>query len=353
MSSIYTPKQQRYLLVFSLIVISGFIIAGLRQYITAFFGAGILYVIFRPWLHNLVEKRHFNRTWVSVGLLLFSIIVIIIPFLVLSLLLADRVRYYSQNYEDILKLVEKIEQLTGISITDQNSIKTLIQQGAGWASQQFPSIIGGTLDVLIILGLLFFTLYYMFTQEESFLNGLKRYLPFDAHTDDELGESLKNMVNANILGQGLISLIQGILTGVTLWIFGTPDAAFWGTVTFFLSFIPVLGTPIVWGPAGLIAISQGDTGRGIGILLVGLIVLTNVDNVLRIILAKRMGDVHPLITLTGVVLGVPLFGILGLVVGPLLIAYLIVLFKVFERTNRQLITEEKKETTLFKGREEF
>ncbi|WP_420155465.1 AI-2E family transporter [Siphonobacter sp.] len=346
MASIYTPKQQRYLLVFSLVVITGFIIAGLRQYITAFFGAGILYVIFRPWFTTLVHKKNFNRTLVTIGLLLFSIIVIIIPFLVLSLLLIGRVRYYSQNYQDILKLVKRLEDLTGFSITDEDNIQSLIQQGASWASQQFPSIIGGTLDVLIILGLLFFTMYYMFQQEEQFLGGLRRYLPFDNDTDDELGESLKNMVNANILGQGLISLIQGVLTGLTLWVFDIPDAAFWGTVSFFLSFIPVLGTPLVWGPAGLIALSQGNTGQGVGILLVGLIVLTNVDNVLRIVLAKRMGDVHPLITLAGVVLGVPLFGILGLVIGPLLIAYLIVLFKVFERTNKQLIKEEKQENKI-------
>ncbi|MBO9638318.1 AI-2E family transporter [Siphonobacter aquaeclarae] len=340
MASIYTEKQQRYLLIMSLVAIAGFILAGLRQYTTAFLGAGILFVIFRPWFKHLVHEKKYNRTWVSSGLLLFAILVIIIPFLVLSLLLIDRVRYYSNNYDEILRLVKRMEDWSGFSLTQEDNVRSLIQQGASWASQQFPSLISGAVDIFIILGLLFFTLYYMFAEEERFLAGVKRYIPFDPKTTTELGESLKNMVNANILGQGLISLVQGVLTGLTLWIFGVPDSAFWGTVAFFMGFIPVLGTPLVWGPAGLIVISQGDTGRGVGILLVGVIVIMNIDNVLRIVLAKRMGDVHPLITLAGVVLGVPLFGILGLVIGPLLIAYFIVLFKVFERQNKALLKNE-------------
>ena len=146
-----------------------------------------------------------------------------------------------------------------------------------------------------------------------------------------------------MLGQALVSLVQGILTGLTLWIFGVPDALFWGTVSFFLAFIPILGTPLVWGPAGLIQLSQGHTSQGIGLLVVGTVIIINVDNLLRIMLAKRMGDIHPLVTLAGIVLGVPIFGILGLVIGPLLLSYFIVLIHVFQRQNRQ---EEKDEKAL-------
>jgi predicted PurR-regulated permease PerM len=178
-----------------------------------------------------------------------------------------------------------------------------------------------------------FTLYFMYTQEGSFLNGLRRYLPFRDGTVDELGESLKKNVNANVLGQALIALVQAVLTGLTLWLFKVPDAFFWGLVAFFLAFVPVLGTPLVWGPAAILKFTQGATGQGVGILLVGLIVIINIDNLLRIVLARRIGDIHPLITLAGVILGLQIFGILGLVLGPLLLSYFIVLMKVFEREN--------------------
>ncbi len=339
MANIYTPRQQRILLITSLIVIAGFIIAGLRHYTTAFLGAAILFVVFRPWFHNLTRKRKWNVTFVTVLLMIFALIVIIMPFAVLSVLLVGRIQEYARDPSQILHLVNQLEKATGFTITSQQNIRQIISQGATFASRQFPSILGSTLDFIVILGLLFFALYFMFKEEKIFIKGLRRYLPFQQITLDELGESLKNNVNANVIGQPLVSLVQAVLTGVTLWIFNTPDPAFWGMIAFFMAFIPVLGTPLVWGPAALIKFSQGDTGEGLGVLLVGVIVIINIDNLLRIMLAKRMGDVHPLITLTGIVLGIPIFGILGLIMGPLLLSYFIVLMHVFERQNRQQLVE--------------
>ncbi|WP_345266727.1 AI-2E family transporter [Nibrella viscosa] len=339
MNNIYTPRQQRILLIASLLILGGFIIYGLGQYVSGILGAGILFVVFRPWFHYLVHKRRWNRVVATIGLMIFAFFVIILPFLVLSIMLVDRIQYYSRNTDQILGLVQKLEKLTRIRITDQNNIRSLVQQGATWASRQFPSVLSGLLDFIVIIGLLFFAMYFLFMEEEKFIKGLRRYLPFFPNTVDELSEDLKNMVNANVVGQALVSIVQGVLTGLTLWIFGVPDAAFWGTVGFFMAFIPVLGTPLVWGPAGIITISQGNTTNGVGILLVGIIVIVNIDNLLRIMLAKRMGDVHPFVTLAGIIIGVPIFGILGLVIGPLLLSYFMVLMKVFERQNRRIHQE--------------
>ncbi|GAB3567362.1 AI-2E family transporter [Spirosoma luteolum] len=343
MDNIYTPRQQRVLLITSLIIIAGFIIFGLSGYISAFLGAAILYVVLRPWFEALAIKRGWNRSLVVTLLILFSLLVIIMPFLTLSLLLVGRIQYYIQHSDEILGLAKKLEDLTGFEITSQANIKAGIQQAGTYASKLLPSVAGSALDFLVIMGLMFFTMWYMFTQQEDFQKGLQKYLPFKRETQRELGESLKNNVNANVIGQALVCLVQGVLTGLTLWIFGVPDAPFWGVVSFFMAFIPVLGTPLVWVPAGLIQISQGNTTQGIGILVVGAVVIINIDNLLRIALAKRMGDIHPLITLAGIVLGVPIFGILGLVMGPLLLSYFVVLMQVFERQNRAQETEIKRD----------
>lgn len=343
MNTIYTPQQQRVLLIASLLVIAGFIIYGLSGYVSAFLGAGILYVVFRPWFTALAIKRGWNRSLVTTLLIIFSIVVIVLPFLTLSVLLVGRIQYYSQHADDIVNLIHKGEDLTGFQITSPQNLRNLAQQGAGFVSRLLPSVAGGALDFIVILGLMFFTFYFMFVQQEAFQRGLHRYLPFKRDTQRELGESLKNNVNANVLGQALVCLVQGVLTGLTLLIFGVSDAPFWGVVAFFMAFIPVLGTPLVWVPAGLIKLSQGDTTQGIGILVVGMVVIINIDNLLRIWLAKRMGDIHPLVTLAGIVLGVPIFGILGLVIGPLLLSYFIVLIQVFERDNRRQENEVARE----------
>lgn len=333
-SNIYSPRQQYVLLIACLLVLAGLILFGLGSYITGFLGAGILFVVFRPWYKALVHRRNWNRYVVTVGILVFALVVIILPFTALILMMVNRISHYAQDTSQIMSVLHTIEHKTGFTFTNEQTVRSLLQQGVAWLSQRLPSLASSVLHFVVVIGLMLFTLYFMFTQEGSFLKGLRRYLPFRDGTLEELGESLKNNVNANVLGQALISLVQAVLTGLALWLFKVPDALFWGTVSFFLAFVPVLGTPLVWGPAAVLKLTQGATGQGVSILLVGLIVIMNIDNLLRIVLARRIGDIHPLITLAGVVLGVNIFGILGLVLGPLLLSYFIVLMRVFERENQ-------------------
>jgi predicted PurR-regulated permease PerM len=332
--NIYTPRQRHVLLIAALLGLAGLIVMGLARYLTAFLAAGILFVVFRPWWVALVHQRKWNQRLVTVIILLVTLVVLVIPFYALSSLLIDRLVAFARQPDQILNVLHRLERATGFQITQQQNVRQLLQQGAVQVSRWLPTLAGSALNFLVIVGLMLFTMYYMFMQEDGFLRGLHRYLPFRNETLEELGESLKNNVNANVLGQILVALVQAILTGLTLWIFGVPDALFWTVVAFFMAFLPVLGTPLVWGPAALYQFSQGDNTQGIGILLVGFILIINVDNLLRIMLAKRMGDIHPLVTLVGLVLGVEIFGIIGLVVGPLLVSYLLVLMQVFRRENR-------------------
>ena len=332
--NIYTPRQRYVLLVASLVGIAALMVFGLAQYLTAFLAAGILFVVFRPWWITLVHERRWNRRLVAVGILLVTVVVLVIPFYALTSLLLDRLIAFAQNPDRLLDIIHKLERSTGFKLTEQLNVRQLVLQGGAKVTGWLPSLASSALNFLVIVGLMLFTMYYMFMQETYFLLGLHRYLPFRNETLEDLGESLKNNVNANVLGQVLVALVQSILTGLTLWIFGVPDALFWGVVAFFMAFLPVLGTPLVWGPAALYQFAEGHNGQAIGILLVGFIVIINVDNVLRIMLAKRMGDIHPLVTLVGLVLGVEIFGLIGLVVGPLLVSYFLVLMEVFRRENR-------------------
>ncbi len=334
LDNIYSARQQYVLLITCLLVLAGLILFGLGSYITGFLGAGILFVVFRPWFKALVHRRGWNRYVVTAGLLVFALVVIILPFTALILMLVNRINYYSQDTSQIMSVLHSIERKIGYTFTNEQTVRSLLQQGMRWLSVRLPSLASSVLHFVVIIGLMLFTLYFMYTQEEPFLRGLRRYLPFRNSTLEELGESLKHNVQTNVLGQALIALVQALLTGSTLWIFQVQDALFWGTLSFFLAFVPVLGTPLVWVPAAILKLTQGATGQGVGILLVGVIVILNIDNLLRIMLARRIGDIHPLITLAGVVLGVNIFGILGLVIGPLLLSYFIVLMKVFERENR-------------------
>ena len=333
--NIYTQRQRHTLLIVVLLALGALVVFGLLSYLSAFLGAGILYVALRPWFGALVHRRGWNRQLVAALLLLFTVVVLMIPFYVLSSMLVERLRDIGQYTNQVLAVVHRLERLTGYAFTSEQNVRAMLGQLASHVSRWLPTLAGSVLHFIFVMALLLFTLYYMFVQEEAFLHHLRRFLPFRPDTLDKLHEALQNNVKANVVGQVLISLVQGVLTGLLLAVFGVPDPIFWGAIGFFVSFIPVLGTPLVWGPAALYQFAHGHTGQGVGILLVGAVVVMNVDNLLRIVLARYIGNVHPLVTLAGVTLGIILFGILGLVIGPLLLSYLGVLLQVFAHENHR------------------
>ena len=152
---------------------------------------------------------------------------------------------------------------------------------------------------------------------------------------------MRNMTYSNVLGQGLIAIIQGTLLGIGFLIFGLSDPFFWGIVGIFLSMIPFFGTPFLFVPAGLIAISNGNIGAGIGIILYGYLLVTMIDNFIRMAIGRKIANTHPLITIIGVVIGFPLFGIMGILFGPLLLSLFIILARIYRSNLTEIIQLEE------------
>jgi predicted PurR-regulated permease PerM len=137
------------------------------------------------------------------------------------------------------------------------------------------------------------------------------------------------MVRANALGIPLISIIQGLTATLGYFIFGVKEWGLWGFLTGVFAFFPVVGTMAVWVPLVVYMFAVGNTWQATALLIYSVVVTGNVDYMARITIMKRMGDVHPVITILGVIVGLGLFGFIGLVFGPLLVNYVIVLFNIY------------------------
>jgi predicted PurR-regulated permease PerM len=331
MQSLYTHKQRSILHLIIILAIGLVIFAGLYNYLTSMIASFILYVLFlKPFRYWTIERKG-SPTLAALVIIVLSFVIIVLPFLFLSILLTNKILYYSANPEDIIATFLQVEKFLDVDFQSKAVIRELIQKGGTLAANLFPSIVSSTLEMIIAITLMYFILYFTFTNEKAFLLTLQNYLPFDEETNFGLGDALKKSVNANVIGQSLISLVQAILVAIGFLIFGFKDVWFWGIVSFFCAFIPVLGTPLVWLPAGLIALGQGNSLGGFGIIIYGAVLVMNIDNVLRMIIGKKMGDIHPLVTVVGVIFGVPIFGIIGLVIGPLLISYFLLLVESYHR----------------------
>ena len=190
-------------------------------------------------------------------------------------------------------------------------------------------LLTGTANFLTNLLLMFFILYYMLVHGVMMEKYLHDFIPLKETNRNILSTETNIMIRANAIGIPLLAIIQGLVGTLGYWIFGVSDFAIWGFLTGVASLIPIIGTGLIWVPLTVYLLAVNHIWQGVGLGIYSLIILTNIDYVARITVLRRIGNVHPLITILGVIIGLSMFGFLGLVFGPLLISYFIILVRIY------------------------
>src|SRR5690606_20886905 len=226
--------------------------------------------------------------------------------------------------------VNSINHYAGDKFGKPDLIQEQLENMMSYVGRLFTSLLSGAAGLFLDITVMYFLLYFIFVGYKGFERGLLRYSPFRTENAMRFGHELRNITYPNVLGQTLIAIVQGASLSLGYVIFGLDDPLFWGVICAILAFIPLLGPPLIFVPAAIIAIAQGNNIAGIGILLYGFIIVINIDNVLRLVIAKKLGDIHPIITVVGVIIGIPLFGVMGLVYGPLLLSYFLITVRIYE-----------------------
>jgi predicted PurR-regulated permease PerM len=331
--SIFNYKQRNNIILVTIIVLGCFLLYALSSLFSAILGAIVLFTLFRPMYINLVEQRKWNKSAVALLIIFTSLVVIILPFLTLSFMLIGKIAGINKAHLPIKVWQLKIDEFAGKTFSQPHFFENTIDKLGSYATGLFPSILGSAASIILTLLVLYLLLYFMFTQIREFEAGVLRYAPFREQYAMRFATALKNCTYSNVLGQGIIAVVQGTLLANGFWIFGIPDPIFWGITGAFISFLPVVGAPTLSIPASIILFANGDTLRGVALLAYGLIFIGYVDNFLRMVINRRIANTHPIISIVGVFIGLPLFGILGLVFGPLLLSYFLLLVEIYE-TNR-------------------
>ena len=330
----YSNPQRNYILIALILILGLGLISISWMIFDGLMGAIIFFTIFRSPYIYITEKKNWNKSISAIAIIILSFLVLIVPFLTLTMMVYDKIIYLETNPEELGVLKEKLWPLLQKYFSNKKNVEVIINGIQSKIVVIFSNTINGISNVLLQITVLYFLLYFMLKEHNKLEELLLRYLPIRKYQTQRLGTELTNITNSNLLGQGFICFIQGSLVSIGFLIFGISDPLFWGVVCFFLSFVPFIGAPLVFVPAGIIQYYAGDSFGGIGIILWGFILVTNIDNVIRFYLSKKIGDVHPLITIIGVIIGIPAFGILGLVYGPLLISYFILLVKIWEENKK-------------------
>ncbi len=338
MSELYPGKSRQFVVLLIIAVLFGFLIFSLSAFINAFLAALIFYVLFRKFMLRLIEKHKWKK-WLAASLIIFiSFLVIIVPLFGLVYILIQRVQTIVTDPQDVIlgyhTLIGKVngifdkEILSSAMLTDY--FKTL--------AAEVPSILNSSLLLFGSLLMMYFLLYYLLINTGKEEKALFSYLPFTKEGSTILTKELHDMTIANAIAVPLIALCQGIVASLGFWLFGLNDPLFWGIMCGCTSILPVVGAGLIWLPAGIFMLGTADSWHGIGILLYGGVVISTVDNIFRFFFTKWFADVHPIVTILGVIIGLKWFGLPGLVFGPLLISYFFLLLKIY---RKEFVTEEK------------
>lgn len=343
--SIYSYKQRNTIVLAILIILGCFILYSLRTIAGTLLSTIVLYTILTPVYTFFIQKWKMKK-WISASLMIIlSLLIIVLPFLMLSRLVIEKISEFQADPLRIKVMMQRIDEFLGSRLDKPDLFDKGMEKLNLLAEELFPSVLTGAANILLGLVVMYFLLYFMLVQKEKFEAGLLKYAPFREQNALKFADELKKTTYSNVLGQGYIALVQGALLSISFYIFGIRDPIFWGVIATFLCFLPLVGAPLIFVPAALIEMASGNDKAGWGLLLFGFIVITNIDNVIRLLIAKGVSDTHPIITVVGVIIGIPIFGILGLVFGPLLLSYFILTIRIYETSKLASERLEKLKST--------
>jgi predicted PurR-regulated permease PerM len=322
-------RQIIFLLIIGLLGVLLFL--ELYTFLPALLGAISLYIILRKWNIHLTtkKKRRWKKSMAAFTLMMLSLIVILLPIGLLVNMLQSKVTYAVDHSAELVNAINTVanslEKRFNIEIVSDENIKKL----SGILAQTLPLILSATFNTLGTIFFMYFILYFMLVNSLKMEEALYEYIPLKDENVEKLGKEVHSSVMSNAVGIPLIAILQGVVALIGYLILGVKEPWFWFVVTCITAMLPVVGAALAYVPVAIIFFANDQTGKGIAMLLIGFGLIGTVDNVFRFTLAKKIGNVHPLVTVFGVIIGLKLFGFIGLIFGPLLISLFMLLLKIY------------------------
>jgi predicted PurR-regulated permease PerM len=336
-----TVKMALALLI--IIILTAVIVYATLPFLNYFFGSFILYVIFRPLNRFFVKRARIRKQFASVLVMIISIFVVLIPLYFLLNVIIGEIQqllleqaaitaYLQSNAQYLTHYLSMLNLPTGIFQTKiQEKIMDIGSGAFNYTSVFVMGSIQNLSQLFIGLFIMYFLLYYLLTEEDSdFTHKTYAAIPFNAENTATLVDEFGKIVRTTLISSGAVALVQGGILTIAFLILNIRGAFLWGALAAMFSFVPVLGATIIWLPAAIFQLIQGDYTAGIAILAAGLFISV-IDNFLRPLVQNRVGEIHPFVSLLGIVIGISLFGLLGIIIGPLLLSYFLLTVEMFSR----------------------
>lgn len=321
-----------------------------KPYLLDIFMALVLFFTAKPLYHALTRLLRGWKALASALTCLILLLVILIPlFSLMGIIASQAVEFSSQvskgmQYGDLWNWVNvKVDALKLYlvhlnlpvppgDINLAEIVKTAVTKASSFVYTNAIGLIRGFTFFFFDLVLTLFIAFFMFLQGDDFIKAIKELSPLDPAHNDEILRETETTIKATLWGTVAVAFAQGALGGVGFLIFGLPQPAFWGTVMIPASVIPVIGSTIIWGPAAVYLLLTGKISAGVGLIIWGGVVVSVIDNLLKPILMKGSSETPSIFILFSILGGLTYFGMIGFILGPLILSFLLSLLRIYQKT---------------------
>lgn len=312
--------------------------------------AAVLVIVFYP-VHRRLNRRIKRPSLSALLSCLLVILTIVVPVVLLTIAVLTELSGAMQSLQSTLAfLLDPNSPFTGrllrwisqyVDIEQLRSEQYLLERlkgASGTIAGHTLGVIGGVAGTIVQMFFVIFTMYYLFRDGEKIFTALRDALPLDREQATAIMARTRDVIGASVYGVIAIAIVQGALGGLAFWVLRVPSAIVWGVAMTFLSMIPMLGAFLVWVPAAIYLALAGHPVKAVLLVLWGTLVIGMVDNFLRPKLVGGRTKLHELLIFFAVLGGLQVFGVLGIVLGPVVLAITLALVDVFRAVDRSART---------------
>ncbi|MGD8741176.1 MAG: AI-2E family transporter [Desulfobacterales bacterium] len=333
----------KWVLLLLVFFISALFLSMIRQFLMAIFMAGIFSALSYPLYRRLEKWFKGRRSLASMATLFLIVFVVILPLGgLLGIVTGQAIKvgeavtpWVSQQLSqpdaisDALKSLpfyDKIEPYRNLVLTKAGQ---LVGHISGFLINRLRSVTLGTVNFIFMLFIMLYTMFFFLMDGDKLIDKILYYLPLEDHDERLMLDKFTSVTRATLKGTAVIGILQGGLAGAAFAVVGIHSAVFWGTIMAVLSFIPGIGTALVWVPAVIILAATGHLAKAIGLGVFCAAVVGSIDNLLRPILVGRDTQMHELMILFGTLGGIIMFGVLGIIIGPIIAALFVTIWEIY------------------------
>lgn len=330
MSNFKEQYWRRSLLII-IVVLGALVFKEILPFLSGVLGACTVYVLVRGQMAYLEDTKKLRRS-IAATLILFEVaLLFIIPTFLVIWLLISKLEHVDLEPSVLIRtiqhFVDLIHQRVGYDLLSNENLTMITSQVTNVAQMLVSQISSFLVNSFVLM----FVLYFMLLGRKPMEAYVYDILPFRDGNKREVIKSTKLIVTSNAIGIPLLAFIQGFIAMIGYLLFDTPDPLIFAFLTCFATILPLIGTAFVWFPLAVYLALKGEWANAIGLTVYALVVISNVDNLIRFLVQKKLADTHPMITIFGVVLGLSLFGFWGVIFGPLMLALFVLCFDMFKR----------------------